>query len=167
MIQLPTAATHPTALSSTFGHLPPPNSQNTTPTPKSASRLLSTNHSLHGYPFVERSGGEMPAYLLNLPHNSVPPPHILRAEQDWRVFSSQSWVTSGGTEPMDVCGRSTLHAWLDRPGPQVYVCKVPVRGCLCGAEHTRQDRALSHIRKHLNARPFAYECSGQCGNPDW
>ena len=91
--------------------------------------------------------------------------HMSPAEHRWLIFSSQPWVLSGGLEPTDPRGRSILHEWLVRDGPQLYVCTVPVHGRPCSTKHNRQDRALTHVRKHLNARP--YECNGRCGNPMW
>jgi hypothetical protein len=88
-----------------------------------------------------------------------------QAEHDWLVFSSQPWVTSGGLEPTDARGRSVLHEWLDGSQPQFYICKVAVQGRPCGVAHNRLDRALPHVRMHLNTKP--YECNGQCGNPAW
>jgi len=66
---------------------------------------------------------------------------------------------------------SLLHRWFIRlPPPQSdrFECRVPVnddRAFYCAATMHKKWRILSHIRSHLQYRPFA--CHGQCGVTGW
>ena len=66
---------------------------------------------------------------------------------------------------------SLLHRWFIRlppPDNHRFECRVPFnddRTNYCGATMHKKWRILSHIRTHLQYRPFA--CGGQCGSPGW
>lgn len=68
-------------------------------------------------------------------------------------------------EPNVAPKRSILLGFLsyepDKNKENTHVCKFDQ----CGKSFDRQDRALGHIRMHLNHRP--YHCNGQCHVSGW
>jgi hypothetical protein len=66
-------------------------------------------------------------------------------------------------------GKSVLFRWLDEDEAGTsWTCCVPLNneGLGCGhAPFKRPDRALAHVRQHLDLKPFP--CEGKCGNEGW
>lgn len=80
---------------------------------------------------------------------------------------TQPWLRDGQSDPLDErTGQSVLLVWIHNPEPKVYICQVPLENSekYCGTRYQRQDRALTHVRRHLNYKPFA--CHGRCGTKD-
>jgi len=83
---------------------------------------------------------------------------------EWGTLKSACQANHDQTE-------SLLHRWFTRLPPPCndrFECRVPVnddRTSYCGATMHKKWRILSHIRSHLQYRPFA--CNGQCGVTGW
>jgi len=85
----------------------------------------------------------------------------------WEELLGQPWLHNGELDPLDEqTGQSVLCMWIYNPEPRIYICQVPLgdTGEYCGMRYQRQDRALTHVRAHLNYKPFA--CRGRCGFKD-
>ncbi|PVF93757.1 hypothetical protein CPB86DRAFT_835825 [Serendipita vermifera] len=66
------------------------------------------------------------------------------------------WLKEDILEPRTRNGVSILEAFLDSKGGR----KCPFDNC--DKSFSRRDRAIGHIRQHLNHRPF--KCQGKCKN---
>lgn len=86
----------------------------------------------------------------------------------WKEYEEFDWVIGQKVEPyMPHNGRSILVRWLNDEG-QSWTCCVPtnVEGRWCDHKpFGRPDRAIAHVRKHLNLKPFP--CERRCGNEEW
>jgi len=105
-------------------------------------------------------------FTFNLRWASLCP--VIPTRKLWKELSAQPWLHDGESDPLDErTGQSVLCVWIHNPEPRVYICQVPLddSGAYCGAVYQRQDRALTHVRTHLNYKPFA--CRGRCGMKDW
>lgn len=92
------------------------------------------------------------------------PPHFPQ-EKDWDRFKALPQIQLG--QEFDSSGKSILAQWLLNLGGQTYACQVPMpggNGDICGVTKGRLDRALVHVRSHLDLKPFV--CGGQCSK-DW
>jgi len=107
---------------------------------------------------------------LNLSENDIDRwsslllPSFIPTSRLWEELLVQPWVHNGDSDPLDEkTGQSVLSVWIHNPEPRVYICQVPSgdSGAYCGIQYQRQDRALTHVRTHLNYKPFA--CGGRCG----
>ena len=108
-------------------------------------------------------------------------PPVLRSqntpEQKWKAdhdtlkeYNESDWFKNQDIEPlMPNNGRSIFVRWLDGVGEgQSWTCRVPlnVEGSWCDHKpFGRPDRAIAHVRKHLDLKPFP--CAGRCGNEEW
>lgn len=89
------------------------------------------------------------------------------AERAYR-FQHSSYVKENRLEPTDYRRRSVfLQLLREIPGPQHrYECIVPLPdGTPCAKTFNRPDRGVTHIRAHLDHRPFS--CDERCGNKKW
>jgi hypothetical protein len=86
----------------------------------------------------------------------------------WRSFLNSDWLRNNVQEPK-ISGHSVLRQMLVQPpdptDASVWICGVPIPNGICGKTFRRPDRAVTHIRRHLNHRP--YPCDGGCGVPTW
>ena len=92
------------------------------------------------------------------------PPDLWEDTNEWHRLKSACQADHDEIE-------SLLHRWFIRlppPDNHRFECRVPVnddRTNYCGATMHKKWRILSHIRTHLQYRPFA--CDGQCGSTGW
>lgn len=88
---------------------------------------------------------------------------------EWNQLKSA--CQAGSTDTDHDKTESLLYRWFIRlppPHNDRFECQVPVnddRSAYCKATMHKKWRILSHIRSHLQYRPFA--CNGQCGVPTW
>ncbi len=86
----------------------------------------------------------------------------------WKEHAEEDWFTGQSEEPyLPHNGKSILVRWLNDEG-QGWTCCVPldVEGRWCDHKpFGRIDRALAHVRKHLNLKPFP--CEEHCGTEGW
>lgn len=104
--------------------------------------------------------------LLNVRRTSLR--SVIPTSGLWKELLEQPWLHNGESDPLDErTGQSVLSVWIHNPEPRVYICQVPLEdsGTYCGTKYQRQDRALTHVRTHLNYKPFI--CRGRCGMKDW
>ncbi|PVF92895.1 hypothetical protein CPB86DRAFT_145931 [Serendipita vermifera] len=83
------------------------------------------------------------------------------SQQDQLVdqIRASSWFRNNQSEPEDLPGQSIYLRFLKRISDAgTYLCLY--RGC--NRTFDRRDRALGHVRQHLNHRPFF--CGGKCFN---
>ena len=115
------------------------------------------------------------ASTSSYPHYDGPVP-IVRGqgapEERWESLKSQLYGTSGIEEGKNYTGQSILTDWLEQiPDKKSWTCKVPFEGSgghPCGAEFSRVDRAIVHIRgKHLDMRPYCCGNGGNCQVLNW
>ena len=84
------------------------------------------------------------------------------------LFKRSPFVMENYLEPTDHHRRSVfLQLLRETPNfPHHYECIVPrSNGTPCAKTFNRSDRGLTHIRAHLDHRPF--RCEGQCGDNKW
>lgn len=79
--------------------------------------------------------------------------HLLQLLQTILIAS---WYLNNQHEPRDSSKRSVFFNFLVHQSKGVYACLFED----CHAAFPRQDRALGHVRKHFNHRPFV--CTGPC-----
>jgi hypothetical protein len=83
-------------------------------------------------------------------------------------FRHSPYVAEHYLEPTDYRRRSIfLELLRETPdSPHHFACIVPRSdGTPCGKTFNRADRGLTHIRTHLDHRPFY--CRGRCNNKNW
>ncbi|KIM27209.1 hypothetical protein M408DRAFT_24686 [Serendipita vermifera MAFF 305830] len=84
--------------------------------------------------------------------------HLLQLLQTILIAS---WYLNNQHEPRDSSKRSVFFNFLIHQSKGVYACLFED----CHATFPRQDRALGHVRKHFNHRPFV--CTGPCAATGW
>ncbi|KAG8831638.1 hypothetical protein FRC17_002830 [Serendipita sp. 399] len=84
-------------------------------------------------------------------------PETVRPDPPSELFQS-SRAGSGSRDPNRYLAK--INDPMDRNAK--YTCRFS--GCR-GTRFERRDRALGHIHKHLNLKPFV--CDGECGTPHW
>ena len=70
-------------------------------------------------------------------------------------------------------GKSVLERWINHPNTEdqsVWRCDVPLEledgeKTFCKEEFLRLDRAITHVRGHLDHKPFP--CEGHCKKQNW
>ena len=86
----------------------------------------------------------------------------------WKMYAGSDWFKNQELEPyMPHNGKSILTQWLDEVDEGI-VCCAPLDSeeSWCGyGPFKRLDRAVAHVRKHLDFRPF--HCGGDCGQAGW
>jgi hypothetical protein len=103
--------------------------------------------------------------------------HVLRVKplpsdlwEDTTEWDRLKCACQAGSADHDTT-ESLLHRWfirLPQPNNDRFECRVPVndnKKAYCGASMQKKWRILSHIRLHLQYRP--YICGGQCGETGW
>lgn len=87
----------------------------------------------------------------------------------WQEYYREPWYLNQEEEPLNHEEKSVLVRWLDEPGTEgggKWTCRVPLKGeTWCKHKIKRPDRAITHVRRHLNLRP--YPCEGKCKNQIW
>jgi hypothetical protein len=88
----------------------------------------------------------------------------------WEAYEEEDWFMRQIFEPLlPHNGRSILIRWLkDVVEGKSWTCCVPLDVEESWCDHgpfTRLDRAVAHVRRHLDLKPFP--CGGQCGNEEW
>ena len=88
----------------------------------------------------------------------------------WKAYYKMDWFMNQQLEPdLPHVGRSIFLQWLNEVGEgNSWVCRVPLDVELGWCDHrpfNRLDRAIAHVRKHLDFKPFA--CEELCGNEGW
>ena len=88
----------------------------------------------------------------------------------WKAYYKVDWFMNQQLEPtMPHNGRSIFLQWLNEAEEgNSWVCRVPLDAELGWCDHKpfrRFDRAIAHVRKHLDFKPFP--CEGRCGNNGW
>jgi len=101
-----------------------------------------------------------PAHIAHLRHAYFQRPEQSALSLQLQAIVASPWFRTSTHEPdYGSKKRSVFLAFLERKktnGGPSYTCLFDN----CGKELPRQDRALSHIRKHFKYRPFA--CTGLC-----
>ena len=114
-------------------------------------------------------------------HVLVGPPPIVSNHNDpqetwevdrkiWKTYAELDWFKNQELEPyMPHNGKSILIQWLDEVDEGIsWMCCAPLDSdkSWCGhGPFKRLDRAVAHVRKHLDLRPF--RCGGDCGRAGW
>jgi len=86
----------------------------------------------------------------------------------WKAYYEFDWCKNQVIEPFMDNGKSVLVRWLDEAGENKgWTCCVPLdpEAKWCIHPFRRLDRALAHIREHLDFKP--YPCEGKCRNEEW
>lgn len=88
----------------------------------------------------------------------------------WKAYTEFDWFMKQQHEPgMPNNGKSILLQWLiEVEEGTKWECRVPLDVELSWCNHRpfgRVDRAIAHVRKHLDFKPFA--CEGRCENGEW
>lgn len=121
------------------------------------------------------TAGNIQQYNGPLPvlRNQNTPQETWKADRKmWKAYDKLDWVINQQLEPnMPHNGRSIFLQWLNEVEVEEgnsWVCRVPLDVELGWCDHrpfSRLDRAIAHVRKHLDFKPFA--CGGRCGNERW
>ena len=90
--------------------------------------------------------------------------------KNWKLNTELDWFKKQEIEPLyPFNGKSILTQWLKEVNEGIgWVCSVPLDSEQRWCDHgpfNRLDRAVAHVRKHLNLRPF--RCGGECGWVEW
>jgi len=114
--------------------------------------------------------------VLILPHappileNQNKPEDSWRADlKSWKEYHESDWFKDQVIEPdLPHNGKSILVRWLKEVGEgKGWTCCVPLdgEGNRCIRPFGRPDRALAHVREHLDLKPFP--CKGTCRTKGW
>jgi len=119
-------------------------------------------------------------WFISNPLEIIDPPTLVESEatpqekwaldwEAWEALYQEPWYLNQEEEPINYLGKSVLVRWLAQPkteGEKEWSCCVPLKGeTWCGHKIKRLDRAITHVRGHLNLRP--YPCGGRCENENW
>jgi hypothetical protein len=98
---------------------------------------------------------------------AAPTIDISAQQKEWIAsIRSSPWFRNNQSEPEDSPGQSIFLRFLGRASESgTYVCLFRGCGKVCNRTFDRRDRALGHVRQHLNHRPFW--CGGRCFNANW
>ncbi len=87
----------------------------------------------------------------------------------WDAQLEEPWYLNQVEEPENDVGKSILDRWLDpleAKDEKGWRCRFPKPGeTWCNETIKRFDRAIVHVRGHLNLKP--YPCEGDCNKPNW
>lgn len=87
----------------------------------------------------------------------------------WDAQLQEPWYINQVEEPENDVGRSILVRWLDPlegKDEKGWRCRVPMPGqTWCNETIKRTERAITHVRAHLDLKP--YPCEGGCSKPNW
>lgn len=87
----------------------------------------------------------------------------------WDALSEDTWYINQEEEPLNHLGKSLLDRWLkdsENEQRKWWQCRVPLdEGTWCNKEFNRFDRAIIHVRIHLDLKP--YPCEGLCKKQKW
>lgn len=89
--------------------------------------------------------------------------------RDWGAQLQETWYVDQVEEPENHVGKSILVRWLDPLDSKEengWRCCVPLEGeTWCTEKIDRIDRAIVHVRVHLDHKP--YSCEGRCNKENW
>lgn len=109
----------------------------------------------------------VPPFLV--PSQASPQQQWQLDRKDWDALSQEPWYLNQVEEPGDNVGKSILARWLaplEAKDQKGWRCCVPLDGeTWCKQTITRIDRAIVHVRVHLDLKP--YPCEGGCNKPNW
>jgi hypothetical protein len=112
------------------------------------------------------------SYVLNfslVPNQAPLQEQWQRDRKDWDALLKEEWYLNQVEEPENHLGKSSLVRWLDRiedKEKKGWRCCVPLEGeTWCTDEIDRIDRAIIHVRVHLDLKP--YPCEGNCNKENW
>ena len=124
--------------------------------------------------FLTAATGQTPLVLVGQPpvvrsHNSRQKTWEVD-RKNWKTNTELDWFKNQELEPLyPFNGKSILTQWLKEVDEGIgWVCVVPLDSEQSWCDHepyNRLDRALAHVRKHLDLRPF--RCGGECGWVEW
>ena len=112
------------------------------------------------------------SYILKtplVPTEASPREQWERDRRDWDAQLQETWYVDQVEEPENLVGKSILVRWLDpleAKEKKGWRCCVPLEGeTWCEDEIERIDRAIIHVRVHLDLKP--YPCEGHCNEENW
>ena len=112
------------------------------------------------------------SYILNVslvPNQASPREKWELDRRHWDAQLQETWYVDQVEEPENHEGKSILVRWLDRleaKEKKGWRCCVPLKGeTWCTEEIDRPDRAIIHVRAHLDLKP--YPCEGHCHKEIW
>jgi hypothetical protein len=104
-----------------------------------------------------------------VPSQATPPEKWQLDRNAWDAQLQEAWYLDQVEEPLDHTGTSVLARWLhplEGEGEKGWRCRAPIEGeTWCTEEIKRKDRAVIHVRVHLDLKPFP--CEGHCKKQNW
>ena len=108
-------------------------------------------------------------YIFLVPSQAPLPEQWQIDREYWDAQLQEPWYLDQVEEPENDVGKSILVRWLDPlegKDQKGWRCRVPVPGeTWCNETIKRVDRAITHVRAHLDLKP--YPCEGGCNKPNW